>query len=144
MLDRLRELVQTDLSQHLMLTPDMLCELIARGVDIGGHTVSHPILARLDDDTAFREITDNKRDLEQIIGRPITLFAYPNGKRGIDYEARHTRMVREAGYSAAFTTAMGAAVRSNDPFEFPRSRPWDTTALMFGGRLLQWLYDKTP
>lgn len=141
MLDRLQELTQTDLHQHLMLTPDMLRELLACGIDIGGHTVSHPILARLDDAAAFREIADNKRDLERIIGKPLALFAYPNGKRGIDYEPRHTRMVKEAGYSAAFTTAAGAAAQSNDPFEFPRSRPWDTNSLMFGGRLLQWLHD---
>lgn len=144
MLDRLQALAQTDLRQHLMLTPDMLCELLAHGVDIGGHTVTHPILARLDDAAAYGEIADNKRDLERIIGRPLKLFAYPNGKRGIDYEPRHTRMVKEAGYHAAFTTAAGAAARDHDPFEFPRSRPWDTSALMFGGRMLQWLHDGNP
>lgn len=144
MLDRLQELTHVSLRQHLMLTPDMLRDLLSHDIDIGGHTVTHPILTRLDDTVAFREIVDNKRDLERIIGRPLKLFAYPNGKRGIDYEQRHARMVKEAGYSAAFTTAAGAAARSDNLFELPRSRPWDNHPFMFSGRLLKWLRNGKP
>lgn len=140
MLNHLRELARTDLHQHLMLTPAMLGELLEHQIDIGGHTVTHPILASLDDDSAYREIVDNKRDLERVIGRPIRLFAYPNGKHNADFDQRHVNMVRAAGYHAAFTTAMGAASRHHHAFELPRSRPWDTSPLMFAARLLQWLH----
>lgn len=140
MLEHLQELTRTDLHQHLMLTPSMLGELLEHRVDIGGHTVSHPILAKLDDDSAYREIVDNKRDLERVIGRPIHLFAYPNGKRNVDFDHRHVDMVRAAGYHAAFTTATGSATRRHHPFELPRSRPWDARPLMFAARLLQWLH----
>lgn len=140
MLDRLQQLVPADLRQHLMLTPEMIRDLVRHDIEIGGHTVTHPILARLDDATAFREIADNKRDLEQVTGRPVRMFAYPNGKQGADFDQRHVEMVSAAGYHAAFTTAPGAATRHHNPFEFPRSRPWDRHPLMFAARLLRWLH----
>jgi len=140
MLAHLQEQVSTNLSECLMLTEEMIANLIAHGIDIGGHTVTHPILARLDDAAAQREIEDNKRDLESVIGRPVELFAYPNGKYGADFDERHASMVRAAGYRAAFTTATGAAAQHHDPFQLPRGRPWDTLPLMFAVRLLHWLH----
>ncbi len=136
---KLQALAHTDLRQDLMLTAEMVRTLSKNGIDIGGHTVNHPILTRIDDEAARREIVDSKQQLEAIIGKPVTLFAYPNGKRGFDFDERHVRMVREAGFQAAFTTATGAATRHDDGFEIPRSRPWDKSRLMFAGRLLAWL-----
>lgn len=139
---KLQALARNDLRQELMLTADMIRTLSNNRIDIGGHTVTHPILTRIDDDSARREIADNKQQLEAIIGKPVTMFAYPNGKRGTDFDQRHVQMVREAGYHAAFTTATGAATCTDDRFEFPRSRPWDATPLMFAGRLLSWLHGR--
>lgn len=128
-----------DLRRELMLTPDMVRTLSRSDVEIGGHTVTHPILACLDDEDARREIRDNKLQLETITGRPARLFAYPNGKRNADFDLRHVRMVQEAGYEAAFTTAVGPATRGDDPYQYPRSRPWDSHPFMFAMRLLRWL-----
>ena len=139
----LQTLASADLRQDLMLTAEMVRTLSRHQVDIGGHTVSHPILTRVDNDVARREIVDNKQHLEAIIGKPVTLFAYPNGKRGTDFDQRHVQMVREAGYHAAFTTAAGAATRHDDAFALPRSRPWDRSRLMFAVRLLSWLSGRT-
>jgi len=127
------------LQQDLMLDDDMLRTLVKNRIEIGGHTVSHPILASIDDDAARREIVDNKRQLEAIIGQPLRLFAYPNGKRRADYTAAHVQMLEEAGYSAAFNTEPGAATRAYPRFELPRARPWDATPGMFAARLLRWL-----
>ena len=135
----LQTLARADLRQNLMLTAEMVRTLSNNQVDIGGHTVSHPILTRIDDDVARAEIVDNKQHLEAIIGKPVTLFAYPNGTRGTDFDQRHMRMVSDAGYQAAFTTASGAATRADNTFELPRGRPWDRSRLMFAGRLLSWL-----
>ena len=139
---RLQALSSEDLHEELMLTTDMIRNLSHNRVEIGGHTVTHPTLTRIDDDSARREIADNKQQLEAILGKPVTMFAYPNGKQGTDFDQRHMRMVREAGYHAAFTTATGAATRSDDRFALPRSRPWDATPLMFAGRLLSWLHGR--
>lgn len=122
-----------------MLTRDMIRALARHDIDIGAHTVSHPILTSLDDDHARTEIADGKRELEAILGQPVRYFAYPNGKEGKDFDARHTAMAREAGFEAAFTTAIGASTASQDRYRLPRSRPWDRTPLMFSLRLLRWL-----
>ena len=123
----------------LMLTPDMLAALERGGVEIGAHTISHPILTSLDDDSARHEIVAGKSQLEALVGKPVRLFAYPNGKVGQDYDIRHVDMVRQAGFFAAFTTAVGAITGDQDRFQLPRSRPWDRTPFRFGLRLLSWI-----
>ena len=136
---RLQTLVGERASEGLMLTPEMVVNLDRHGIEIGAHTVSHPILTSLDDASAMQEIRDSKRELEELIGKPVPLFAYPNGKVGKDFDGRHVAMVREAGFQAAFTTAVGAITRRHDRYQLPRSRPWDETPFRFALRLLQWL-----
>jgi peptidoglycan/xylan/chitin deacetylase (PgdA/CDA1 family) len=123
----------------LMLTPEMLAALERNGMEIGAHTISHPILTSLDDDSARFEIATGKHQLEALIGKPVRLFAYPNGKVGQDFDARHVEMVRQAGFFAAFTTAVGGVTADQDRFQLPRSRPWDRTPFRFGLRLLSWM-----
>ena len=112
-------------------------ELRNAGMDVGAHTVSHPILTALDDKQARREIAEGKEHLSEIIREPVRLFAYPNGKPGEDYDARHVSMVRDLGYSGAVSTVWGAARRTSDLYQLPRFTPWDKTANRFGIRLLQ-------
>lgn len=124
---------------HLMLTTDMIHALAASGIEIGAHTVSHPILTRLDETAARHEIEESKRRLEELSGRKVRFFAYPNGKFGIDFDQRHMDLARQAGFEAAFSTASGAASAGLDRFCLPRSLPWDPTPFWFATRLLRWL-----
>jgi peptidoglycan/xylan/chitin deacetylase (PgdA/CDA1 family) len=124
---------------NLMLTPEMVRTMAAQNFEIGAHTVSHPILTSLSDEAARHEIGQCKRDLEAITGTAVRYFAYPNGKVGKDFDERHKEMVRAAGFTAAFSTEVGPAVRGRDMFQLPRSRPWDTNPFLFGLRLLRWL-----
>lgn len=134
-LDQMAGIYQPD----KMLTEEMIRALTRHRVEIGAHTVSHPILTSLSDGKARHEITESKRQLEQIIGKSVRYFAYPNGKEGMDFDERHVDMAKEAGFSAAFTTAVGAASSADNQFAIPRSRPWDSTRMFFGFRLLRWL-----
>ncbi len=136
---RLEAMAGKNSSRCLMLTPQMVVNLAHQGIEIGGHTVSHPILTRLEDESARYEITAGKQQLEAITGKPVRFFAYPNGKTGRDFDERHIRMVKEAGFSAAFTTSVGAASRKHNRFALPRSCPWDANPLLFGLRLMRWL-----
>lgn len=122
---------------RLMLTRESVRALPAAGFDVGAHTVTHPILARLGAGEAWGEICDSKRDLEELLGKPVNLFAYPNGKPDRDYTAEHVRMVREAGFAAAVTTAPGAANRDSDPFQLPRFTPWSRHPLRFDALMLR-------
>jgi peptidoglycan/xylan/chitin deacetylase (PgdA/CDA1 family) len=136
---RLETMMGDTLEQGLMLTPDMVVALDRAGVEIGGHTISHPILTSLTDDSSRLEIGGGKQQLEALIGKPVRLFAYPNGKINKDFDERHMRMAREAGFAAAFTTAVGAISPRDDRYKLPRSRPWDATPFLFALRLLRWL-----
>lgn len=136
---KLEDLVGEKLPHELMLTRDMVSNLASQGIEIGGHTITHPILTSLDDVSARHEIVGGKHQLEAITGKPVRLFAYPNGKVGMDFDERHVQMARDAGYDAAFTTAIGPATRKHDRYQIPRSRPWDGTPFLFGLRLLRWL-----
>lgn len=133
---RLAELAQTPPASHLMMSSQQVRELHDAGMQIGAHTVNHPILARLGAAEARREIGDSKRQLEAITRAPVTLFAYPNGRRGDDYDDAAVTQVREAGFEAAVATTWGAARRDSDRFQLPRFTPWDRSRLRFGLRLV--------
>ncbi|MBQ5947389.1 polysaccharide deacetylase family protein [Massilia sp. ST3] len=141
---QLEEMAGENLVPGQMLTPDMVRALDRNGIEIGAHTVTHPILTSMDDESAQSEITSSKEQLEELLDKPVQLFAYPNGKVGKDYDARHVEMVRRAGFAAAFTTAVGAITKDQDRFQLPRSRPWDRTPFMFGLRLLSWMAQGPP
>jgi len=137
--ERVSELAATLRStppSDLMMRPAQIKRLHDRGMEIGAHTVSHPILARLTDEEAGAEIAGSKRELEEITGAPVTLFAYPNGKPGQDYGPRDVALVKQAGFAAAVSTVNGVADRNSDLFQLPRFGPWDRSAHRLGVRLL--------
>jgi peptidoglycan/xylan/chitin deacetylase (PgdA/CDA1 family) len=120
----------------LMMTPAQIGNLHREGMEIGAHTVRHPILKTISDDEAHAEIVQSKRTLEEVTGSPVTLFAYPNGQPGRDYSAQHVRLVREAGFAAAVSTIPGVAHRGSDLFQLPRFGPWERNTRRLGARLL--------
>lgn len=124
-----------DLPDNLMLTTGQVKELSDRGVDIGGHTVSHAILNTLDDEAACREIVEGKRRLESITGRPVKAFAYPNGRPGRDYSAQHVGMLQALGFSVAVTTAHGVGTAGSDMLQLPRFTPWGRSVVMLATRM---------
>lgn len=134
--DALAALVAAPLPSDLMMSSDQVIELLHNGMEIGAHTVNHPILANLPDHRAYTEIRDGKRDLESLTGRPVTLFAYPNGKPGTDYLPSHVSMVRELKFGAAVSTAWGVATSNTDTYQLPRFTPWDKAPGKFVLRLL--------
>jgi peptidoglycan/xylan/chitin deacetylase (PgdA/CDA1 family) len=129
--DRLVELAGVALPDDLMMTTAQVRKLHAAGMGIGAHTVNHPILARLADREAREEIAQGKLALEDMIGATVPLFAYPNGKPGEDYEARHVAMARELRFEGAVSTSWGASRGRPDPFQLPRFTPWDRSRLRF-------------
>src|SRR5437764_61689 len=123
-----------------MLTSEALRSLRERGVAVGAHTVSHPILTRLSAEDARAEIAAGRKRLEELLDEPIDLFAYPNGKPLQDFTIEHSRLVQALGFRAAVTTAWGAASKASDLFQLPRFTPWDRSPLAFALRLLRYRY----
>lgn len=125
------------LPDNLMLTIPQLRELRAAGMGIGAHTISHPILAALDESAARREIAESRARLEALLDERIGLFAYPNGKAGADYTARHAAIVKSLGFDAAVATNWGMCSQGSDFYQLPRFTPWDKTRSRFGLRMLK-------
>lgn len=134
--DRVAKHADATLPGDLMLTTPQLRELRSGGVEIGAHTMSHPILARTAPAVAEEEIIGSKRALETLLQTEVTLFAYPNGQPGKDYGTEHVEIVRKAGFQAAFSTAKGVATAQSSLFELPRFTPWGRGP-MFALRLAQ-------
>ena len=134
--DNIAQLAGVTLPDTLMMSSQQVKALRQAGMQIGAHTVSHPILARLTDEQARQEILGSKRFLEQLLGERVGLFAYPNGKPGEDYTARSVDVVQSLGFDAAVSTQWGASGAGGDRFQIRRFTPWDQTRLRFGIRLL--------
>lgn len=134
--ERIAHLAQVQLPHSLMMTSHEVKAMRQAGMEIGAHTVSHPILAGLTDEQARQEIGDSKIFLEQLLGERVGLFAYPNGKPGEDYSSRTVNVVRSLGFDAAVSTQWGTSRKDDDLFQIRRFTPWDKTRLRFGARML--------
>ncbi|SFU46477.1 polysaccharide deacetylase family protein [Nitrosospira multiformis] len=124
-------LIPVDLPRNLMMTSSQVRELHNAGMEIGGHTASHPILTQMEDSAACADIANGKEALENMISAPVRFFAYPNGKPGKDYLPDHVRMVKKLGFDAAVSTAHGAARKGTDLYQLPRFTPWDQRPVRF-------------
>ncbi len=122
---------------HLMMTSAQVRALHDAGMEVGGHTATHPILTSLPLDECRREIRGGRERLQQVIDAAVDLFAYPNGKPRRDYDERHVELVRELGFIAAVSTAAGAASAQDDPFQLPRYTPWARTSALWAARLMR-------
>ena len=141
-IERMSDRLQLELPTNLMMTSAQVAQLHNAGMEIGGHTVSHPILARLSPSDARCEIAKGKEALEDIIQTPVRFFAYPNGKPGQDYLSEHVRIVKDLGFEAAVSTARGAMSENADLYQLPRFTPWDRAAHKFVLRVAKNLLGK--
>lgn len=98
------------------MSGEQICSLISQGFEIGAHTVHHPALSYQDDAVQRDEIQTGKAALEQLIGYPVTAFAYPHG----NFNKQTKRIVRNAGFKQAFTTENGSAGINTDWYSLPR------------------------
>lgn len=118
------------------LTKKQTIELYKSGMGIGSHTHTHPILLKENKDIALYEIKQSKLILEDILKSPITYFAYPNGKFGVDFDVTHINMVKKVGFLAALSTDKGVLKdQQTEGFHIKRFTPWDETELKFVLRL---------
>jgi peptidoglycan/xylan/chitin deacetylase (PgdA/CDA1 family) len=87
---------------RVWMTWDMIRDMRAAGMTIGGHTVDHPVLARLPRDRQAEEIAGCGRRLEEELGAPMRAFAYPFGQPNCFNDDTRACLV-EAGVRVAFS-----------------------------------------
>jgi peptidoglycan/xylan/chitin deacetylase (PgdA/CDA1 family) len=127
---------QANLPRDLMMTTEQLRKISSFGFEIGAHTVKHPILKTLSDIDARQEIVQSRQNLEEMIDKKVTLFAYPNGRIEKDFDERHMAMVKESGFEAAFSTEPGVCCNLSNVWSLPRFTPWDRNSPRFCLRML--------
>jgi len=79
-----------------------LQEMQEHGIEIGGHTYSHPSLGHMTNEEVARELSLTSRLLTDNLGGQPRSFCYPNGSPA-DYSEAVKAQVRESGFSAAVT-----------------------------------------
>lgn len=89
-------------------------------VEIGAHTVNHPILANESDNDSAFEINDSIRCLNKLVNKPIRAFAYPNGQPVMDFGQREMKFLRDAGIELAFSTESRSMYNKADHMSIPR------------------------
>lgn len=103
---------------NLMLNWDEVKALSEIGVDIGGHTLCHPILARNPEAFIVNEVQGSKKLIESRLNRNINHFSYPNGECG-DYDGFTIHEVTKH-YKSAATTIQGINFAGEDVYALKR------------------------
>jgi peptidoglycan-N-acetylglucosamine deacetylase len=114
------------------------CELSNREIldlskyfSVGGHTTTHPNdIKRLSFEDQLKDISENKKWLEDILGKEVTAFCYPSGKGDIDT----VRAVKMAGYREARRVGWGNTEYPKDLFNIKPTAFIHPDTKKFGGK----------
>lgn len=106
-----------------------------RGLTLGAHTMTHPVLSRVSEVTAMNEIVQSKARIEEAVGTPCRHFCYPFGTTD-SLTDRVRKAVREAGFSSACTTVDGSNFPGENLFSLKRRYTTERSLSLFAWHLL--------
>jgi len=92
---------------------------LAESFELGFHTRRHDVLTTLDDAGLARSLTEGRAQLEQLVGSPLRVIAYPHGKA----DGRVVAAVREAAFDVGYTGAHEVFTSGQDPLSIGRLEP---------------------
>jgi peptidoglycan/xylan/chitin deacetylase (PgdA/CDA1 family) len=94
-------LPESSLREYAGMTSQQLAQFRTDDlIQCGAHTVNHLYLDKLSPEKQYNEINQSKRQLEQLTGKSVDHFAYPNG----DYNQSTLEVLQSLGFNAAFAT----------------------------------------
>jgi hypothetical protein len=102
-----------------LLNVDQLRQLADRGMCVGSHTVSHPMLSQQSSELAWKEISESKSTLESALGTQVWAMAYPFGD-SISVTSREWQLAEQAGFACAFMNVGGGFGAPLPRFALPR------------------------
>jgi len=94
---------------------EALRRVAAAGVDLGAHTVSHPVLPSLSEEAAERELRECRDELQRRLGKPVRTVSYPYGMSN-----PAVRRIAARHYQLACGTKLGYVSRHSDPWDLRR------------------------
>jgi peptidoglycan/xylan/chitin deacetylase (PgdA/CDA1 family) len=116
-----QSLTNTPQKPSMNMNKDQLLEVYDSGlVNIGAHTLNHPILSNESNKNAENEIKKSVVDLRKLLQDNIKTFAYPNGKSNVDFTVREMTMLKDLDIKLAFSTDHTLFSKKNDPLSIPR------------------------
>ena len=118
------------------LTGDEIVSLSSAGMTVGFHTLHHPMLTGLSGPQVRTAVTSGRAQLEDLLGYPLTQFAYPHGKANRAVAA----IVREAGFRSAWTGWPVPVTRRSEPHLLGRWEAGSVTGHPFIARTLARLW----
>jgi len=98
-------------SEHEVLPKGDLLRISSR-FEIGGHTAGHVDLTTIPPADVSSEIITGKEQLEDLLGKPLSMFCYPRGH----FNEHIQEQVRKAGFSGARTASWFHGEYPTDPF----------------------------
>lgn len=124
--------------QSQWMSWDEVRDLARRGFELGAHTVTHPDLGELEGPEAVLEIRESRSRLEEEVGTPVTMFAYPFGRPHQITEGNRD-VVRSLGFRCCLSAHGGLVDPGTDPFRLRRSpiSPWHLSPYQFGWEILR-------
>jgi peptidoglycan/xylan/chitin deacetylase (PgdA/CDA1 family) len=120
------------------LNRDELCKLSQGGlVDIGSHTMTHPVLKCESFQKQKDEIIESKQKLEEILDQEILSFSYPFGSQN-DFSMDTVNLVINAGHTIACANYCGPVTQRTDQYLLPRYlvRNWNKDT--FAQKVSEW------
>ncbi len=117
--------------------------LAAQGVEFGSHTVTHPVLVDLEHHAVEAELRRSREDIQQILGRAVTLFSYPYRFPEEDavFTTRLAASLEECGYVGGVTTRIGRSICAENPLFLKRLPINDDDDIAFFRAKLEGAYD---
>ncbi len=121
--------IPTNIGRELILSWDEIIDMHQNGIDFGAHTVTHPILSNIDIDTANREISQSRTDIENKINGNVLSFCYPNGQPK-DFNSQVINLLKEKGFKCAVTTIPRSISHEDGLYELGRITPEGSLSLL--------------
>lgn len=118
------------------LSWSQISELRVGGFDIGAHTRSHPVLSAMDDSEAREEIDGSRKTIEDHLGEPVRLFAYPFGKPRHHLSGKTIEIVRKLEFESSATILYRGVRQDDDPLSMPRFPITGDSMEVFTGKIL--------
>jgi peptidoglycan/xylan/chitin deacetylase (PgdA/CDA1 family) len=106
------------------MTWDMVRALDRAGMTIGSHTQTHALLTLENPKRMANQIVGSLLTLQEKLGKPVSHFAYPDGR----FNPSVVSCVAEAGYRFGYTTCLHRDMRY-PALTIPRKIFWENSSL---------------
>jgi peptidoglycan/xylan/chitin deacetylase (PgdA/CDA1 family) len=110
---------------------DEIKEMSEAGLDIQSHSATHPNLCHLTLERVREEIQASKEEIEQRLGKAVTLFAYPYG----EFTPGIEQVVEELGFVGAVTLVVGRTRTGDTPLSLKRMNVTDVARVSDSTRM---------